>query len=371
VSRRSDPARVAAIASVAWIGLGLFADAVTNPALDWDGRMTWLAHARYIRSERSVDASTLREERWYVIHPRYPALLPVAQVAVQELFGCDDDERAVRPLYAAFYLAVLGILYDAAARRAGPGPAISAVLVSALVPQLSFVRDGGAAGALGDLPLGCFLGAGLVLLSCGARRIGDGLLGGALLGGAVLSKSEGLPLALVALAVTAPRALHGLRAAPSRRRQSGWSVAAAAVGLCALLLASWKSGIADRLGGLFRLDLARAPGRLVALLPPVAREMTDLQSWSGFWLLFGLVALLGASAFRGRGVRPFVLFLALAAAVYLAAYASSVLMVPKLVRFTWNRFLVQLWVPAAVVFACALRVATGPLNSPPAPAPRA
>src|SRR5436305_4416082 len=73
--------------AVAAICLGPLTSALTAPLADWDGRMTWSPLASYLRHEGTVDAVVLRDARWWVLHPRYPPLLPLAQAAVQEAFG--------------------------------------------------------------------------------------------------------------------------------------------------------------------------------------------------------------------------------------------------------------------------------------------
>jgi hypothetical protein len=55
--------------------------------------MTWSPLAAYLRHEGTVDAAVLREDHWWVLHPRYPPLLPLAQVAAQEMFGAGEDDQ--------------------------------------------------------------------------------------------------------------------------------------------------------------------------------------------------------------------------------------------------------------------------------------
>ncbi|HQR66656.1 MAG TPA: hypothetical protein PLB02_04620, partial [Thermoanaerobaculia bacterium] len=119
--RPSVPRRLAVAAAGivgALVAVGAFSTAVSEVTRDWDGQMTWVAAARWIRADHTVNSPVLREERWYVSHPQYPPLLPLAQVAVQEIFSATDDSRVVRPLYAAFFPAFLLLLFDAAERRA-------------------------------------------------------------------------------------------------------------------------------------------------------------------------------------------------------------------------------------------------------------
>ena len=213
---------IACAAVVALVCLGVLADAVANPVKDWDGRMTWCAQARYIRAAGSVDAEVLRDGRWFITHPQYPLLLPVAQVAAQEAFAADRDSHAFRALYAAFFAALLLIVYDGARRWAGRLPAALVVLIAALVPFFTN-GEGGATTTYSDLPLACFYGAALILLLARRARVADALAAGLLLAAAVLTKNEGVPLAAAALVLGAAAPGRGRRlpGGPLRRWRIG------------------------------------------------------------------------------------------------------------------------------------------------------
>ena len=98
---------------------GVLAEAASNPVHDWDGRITWSAQARYIRDAGTVDAEALRNAHWYVSHPQYPLLLPIAQAAALEAFHAGLYSHLQRALYAAFFPALLLVVYDGARRGAG------------------------------------------------------------------------------------------------------------------------------------------------------------------------------------------------------------------------------------------------------------
>jgi len=141
-SKAGGLTRAATVALLTFISLGLFADAVTNPVTGWDGRMIWSAQARYVRAAGTVDAAVLREARWFVSHPRYPLLLPVAQAAVLEIAGADEDSHVFRAVYAMFFPALLLILWDGAVRWAGAPAARLAALVAAGSSAFTFWQDG-------------------------------------------------------------------------------------------------------------------------------------------------------------------------------------------------------------------------------------
>jgi hypothetical protein len=340
--------KIAVLAGVA-VSLGILADTLTHPQMEWDGRMTWSAQARYIRAEGTVDASVLTQPGWYVSHPWYPLLLPVAQAAVLELGHAGDDAPLYRALFALFFPAWLLLLYSGARRWAGRRAAALTCLAAALLPFPAFHRAGGATGAYSDLPLACFYGAGLLLLLKPRPRRLDGLAAGLLLGAAVLTKAEGAPLALAAVAV----------AALSRRRFKAILPAAVPVALAFGLLFSWRAGIPARFESYQEIVswdrfwpdvLARAP----FLLGKIRAEMISIDRWGFFWSVWPLVLLAGWRGLRRR-VTP-ALALAALAPLGIAWIAYTISLDPAyMVRASWSRFLIQASVPLLLLLALALR----------------
>lgn len=408
-SRRRRPPlpALAALAVATVVSLPLLAEALARPVNDWDGRMTWGTQARYIRAAGTVSPPALAEPRWYVSHPHYPVLLPVAQVAVQEVLGAAWDRPLFRPLYVAFFPALLLVLWDSARRWAGPRAAAWTVLAVAVLPFPAFAPDGGAAGAYSDLPLGCFYGAGLALLLHARPGPREGIAVGLLLAAAVLAKREGIYLATWALLLAAAWLLA--RRLVSRQRQrdrpgrspgrkdrasfhlseraggedrnstgappgvparppaaSSRLLRRAAVLPAALLvagaialLASWQAGIPNRYYDDYvesidpiraALDLARrAPG----LLPVLARRMASFKDWGLFWWIVPVVL---AAGWRGLR-RPVVWPLALAAAAPLALAWGAYGLYPAplyLAEVTWERMLLQAGLPLFLLLALAL-----------------
>ncbi|HEV7784393.1 MAG TPA: hypothetical protein VGQ28_03585, partial [Thermoanaerobaculia bacterium] len=229
------------VAVCAAISLAVLCEALTNPVLDWDGWMTWAAQGRYVRHEGTVDPAVLTQKGWYVSHPWYPLLLPVAQVAILETTRADWDDPVFRPFYAAFFPVWLLVIYGGARSLAGRAAAGWTTLAAALLPIPAFEVAGGAVSAYSDLPLACFYGGGLVLLLTPRLRPSGALAAGILLAAAALTKAEGAAFALVALV------LGGIY---SRRRwrQNRGSLALAALPLVLafILLFSWRAGIPER-----------------------------------------------------------------------------------------------------------------------------
>jgi hypothetical protein len=173
----------------------------------------------------------------------------------------------------------------------------------------------------------------------------------------VLSKNEGLPLALAAIALAA--IAQSRRPLERGRRLAAVGAAALAVALAIALLVSWRAGIPNRYdedyGRLLSLDALwpAAVERLPLLLPKIRFEMISLDHWSLFWSVAPVVLLAGWRGLRRRGA----IFLALAALAPLALawIAYSVSLNPAdIVRMTWNRFLLHASVPFLLLFSFAL-----------------
>jgi len=343
-------------AALAFVCLGIFAEAMTNPVGNWDSRMIWSAQAIYLRAEGTVDAEVLRDWRWYIDHPRYPILLPLAQVAVQEGFKAEQDRQLYRALYAALLPAFLLVLGDGARRWAGKVPTALASLAAVSAPALTVWTAGGAASAYSDLPLACFFGAGLVLLLSARRSILDGLAAGLLLGAAVLTKNEGIFLAFSGLL------LGGLGLGWKKHWRRLAAAAVPVVLACALFI-SWKSAIPNRhdekyasffdLGDFWPEVFTRIP----VMAGVIAREMSLQEVWGYFWWMAPAVLLLGWRGWRGRRRAVSVpLLLGFAAPLVIVWGAYTVHSNPVfLAPVTWNRFLVQASLPLFLLLSLSLR----------------
>lgn len=382
VRRASSPARrprrarrvVTAVAVLigAAVSAGLLAEAIAEPLRDWDGRMHWAAQARYIRYEGSVLPLAVTRGQWFINHPRYPVLMPTAQAVVLEALDAGQDEFPFRTMYAAFFPALLMLLYDGARRWAGWLPAAVTVIAACGLWFLTFFVDGGAMGAYSDLPLACFCGAALLLLLRGGpgRTIAaDGVGAGLLLGAAVLTKNEGTILAaavLLAAALPLVRLRRETRPAPRRRLllKGARLCAAAALFLAALaFFLSWRSNIPNRqdenyeefvqLGSLAREAVVRLPFLASRVL---AKTFLGWDHWMGFWWVFAIVLIAGRGVLRGRrGAVTRSLALVGLTPLCVGWGAYSAIEGPSwMIEVTWERFLVQGSVPLLLLFAFAV-----------------
>lgn len=342
------------VAVCAVISLAVLCEALTNPVLDWDGWMTWGAQARYLRHEGTVDPAVLTQKGWYVSHPWYPLLLPVAMVAVLETTHADWDDPVFRPFYAAFFPVWLLVIHGGARVLVGRAAASWTTLAAALLPIPAFEVAGGAVSAYSDLPLACFYGGGLALLLTPRLRHSAGLAAGMLLAAAALAKAEGAAFALVALAV------GGIYSV--RRWHQSWrplALAALPVGLAFVLLFSWRAGIPERFESYEKIVswsflwpgiLTRAP-RIAAA---VRSQMGSFDGWGFFWWAFPLVLIAGWRGLRRRATLP--LALAAAAPLSVGWISYTISLTPEfIVQTSWNRFLIQASVPYLLLLALALR----------------
>jgi hypothetical protein len=383
--RRWRGVAAAAMAAMAAVVAGILVSALSVPLADWDGRMTWGAVAAYMRHEGTVDISALRDVHYFMMVPRYPPLLPVAQAAMQEALGARQDEEDFRAFYVVF-LAVLAVVIQDGARRVAGSAAATLAAMAAVLPPILAYGTGGATSAYSDLPLAALYGAALVWLLLARPRPAAGLAAGCLLAGTVLAKNEGELLAAAALLLAALRLLR-LRPRPRQRQpppagrrraaiathRLGWFAAAAFPAVAAaLLLTAWRADIPDRFDpdyhGALRLTqlLHGAVARLPQIVPEILRQTFGGSTWLGFWAIYAAVLLAGVAALRRRLTRRLLLAGLAPLAIGWAAYAVSeppANLVP-LVSQTWCRFLFQALVPLSLAFACALaqvlRAARGP-----------
>lgn len=352
--------QIVALGIAAVVFLSILAEVFTNPLRDWDGRMTWAAQARYMRAEATVNPAVLTQPGWYLTHSWYPALMPVAQVAVLELLRAGDDEHYFRALYAFFFPVWLLLLYGGARRWTSRDAAALTTLAAALLPFPAIYRGGGAVSAYSDLPLACFYGAGFLLLLALRPRLSAAVAGGLLLAAAALTKNEGAPLAVWALAVAAlvPTTFAGLPRRRLARRWRPYAMAAGMVLAAVVLLLSWRSGIPDRFESYQEIISWSNfwPGvitRTPLLLAKIRLQMLSLADWGTFWLAAFVVLLGGWRGLRRRVTVP--LLLAAVAPLGIAWIAYSVSLDPaESVRTSWNRFVLQASVPLMILLALAV-----------------
>jgi hypothetical protein len=169
----------------------LFVLAAILPLPDYDGRAFWMMKAKAIAHEGAIDGPFFRGETSYNPRNEYPLLVPLDAAATMIVAG-DLDDRHVRWLYVLF---AVGFALELVRRGGG----VWSAAIFLCLPQILTENDGGVFSAYSDIALGAFVAAAFFELA--ERR--SPLLLGLFASFAILTKNEGLPLALLLLAIGA------------------------------------------------------------------------------------------------------------------------------------------------------------------------
>jgi hypothetical protein len=245
------------VAAGAWL---LIVTAVV-PLDDYDGRAFWLLKAKAIAHERQVDGPFFQQRTSASPRNQYPLLLP-ADAAVLMLADRELDDRHVRWLYACLAIAFALEV----GRRLGPW------FGAALLCLPEIFRAAQTAGS--DVALGAFVAAAFFVIVKGEKPIQLGLW----LSCAVLTKSEGLPLALLLL---------GVGAFVFRMRII---IAAAPLAASTAALWFWRARVAERSDEAhftklvfdWRAHLVSLRGTLAAF----AEQAIAFRNWGVLWIAF-------------------------------------------------------------------------------------
>lgn len=179
----------------------------TRDRLWWDGWAIWSLKARVLFLEGRLPAAMLVPDgRYGFTHPDYPLLLPLAQWWAFEHFGAPDAAAAAF-LGACWSAAVVFSLWLLLRKQVGERLAASASLGLALFwPQYFFASGGTADVVIAFAMLGAVASLHQALSHARPERIWTTVVFICL---GILSKNEGLALALVASIVVSGAILHG------------------------------------------------------------------------------------------------------------------------------------------------------------------
>lgn len=311
---------VAPFVLVAWI-------VTIIPLADYDGRATWMPKAEAIAREGSAQGPFFEGERGLNLHNRYPLLVPL-DVALLMTLGV--------PVRHFFWLIpCAALVWCFGAVREHYGRAASWVVVfAAWLPQVVAKGEGSALSAYVDLTVMAFLGAAVLCGLFSPRWIGPWL---AFL---VLTKNEGIILALIVAAILRWRAL-------------AWPAGAAAV------LWWWRRSVPPAYDEQYEVLVRFLPERLHRLddaLLALARHALDWRDWGLFWIAVLIAGLWTRS-------KPFFVCLATLAA-YALTFTVTSWNIDELASVAADRLLVHLVIPATIAVAALLQFATlGPLRT--------
>jgi len=308
------------------------------PLDDYDGRAFWLLKAKAIAFDRSVDGPFFHLRESWDSRNQYPLLVPI-DAGVLMIAGRDLDDRHVRWLYVLF---AAGFALELR-RRLGAWVAAAFLTLPVIASAAT-----GAPSAYCDIALGAFA-------ACAFFEIVDAvspLRLGMWLSFVVLTKSEGLPLALLLLTI----------AAFVFRKRIGIAIAPFAIAAGALLF--WRTRIPRSDEEPFARLIAGIPHHartFVAYLGGFAREMVAIDRWGIAWI--GVAVALIVLGIR-RQWRPFALVVATIVPM-IVLYAAVVAVSPwdrNVILGLAPRLLTQLVGPALYAYAASVSLLDGMPN---------
>jgi len=313
-----------------------FITAIT-PLSDFDGRAFWVLKAKGIAHERSIDGPFFRGA---TLDPRnhYPILIPLDSAAILGI-AHDLDDRQIRWLYLGLLIALALLVRERIGRLVSPAAGAWCAALLVWIPQFVVEHEGGALSAYNDIALAAFAaGAFFELVSAGSP-----IRFGLWLSFLVLTKSEGLPFALVFLII----------GAFVFRKRIAIPAIAAAVATTALFV--WRARIpAGDEEDILRM-LPTVFGKLHNLGHALAAFPTHMflfARWGIFWIAVVIAAVLAWRVDR-RAARLAIAVIAAMLAVYIGVYIATDWIVSDLIAVTADRLLMHVIAPALMLIALA------------------
>ncbi|HEX3579007.1 MAG TPA: hypothetical protein VHY33_10630 [Thermoanaerobaculia bacterium] len=316
-----------------------FAAAIT-PLNDFDGRAFWALKAKGIAHERSIDGPFFHGGTH---DPRneYPVLIPLDGAVTLSLAHSLDD-RHLRWFYLGILAALALLVRERIGRLASPAAGAWCAALLVWIPQFAVEPEGGALSAYNDIAIAAFAAGAFFELIDQERR--SEIRFGLWLAFLVLTKSEGLPLALVFL---------GIGAFVLRKRIL---TPAVIVVIATAALIIWRLRIpAGDEEDVFRL-LPTIPEKLHRIGVAVAafpRHMLLMPRWGIFWIAVIVAAIVATRIDR----RAWLAIAAIASilAVYTAVYVTTAWIPSELIAVTADRLLMHVIAPSLFLVALATR----------------
>ncbi|HEX3071390.1 MAG TPA: hypothetical protein VHX14_22690 [Thermoanaerobaculia bacterium] len=342
--------------------------AAVTPLNDFDGRAFWVLKAKGIAHERSIDGPFFQGA---TLDPRnqYPILIPIDGAVIFALSHSLDD-RQVRWLYAGLLAALALLVRERIANLISPAIGAWCAALLVWIPQFAIATEGGALSAYNDIAIAAFAaGAFFELVDAVARSrsfaVSRSSIGekdretsqprdlatadyreirfGLWLAFLILTKSEGLPFALVFLVIGA---------FVFRKRIATPAIFAI---IAAVALLVWRGRIPVGDEENFVRMLPTIPEKLDhlrAALTAFPQHMIAFSSWGIFWIA---VIIAGAFAIRvdRRAATIAIAVIVSMLAIYCGVYVATEWVVTDLIAVTANRLLMHLAAPALFLLALA------------------
>jgi len=292
------------------------------PLHDFDGRAFWLLKAKAIAHEHSIAGPFFHNQVVHAPRNQYPLLMPVDAAAAMLVSGSIDDSH-VRWLYLLTFAAFIWVV----ARRIGPWCAA----ILAWLPQFAVASEGGALSAYSDIAIAAFV-------ACAFLEMIDGdspARFSCWLAFLVLTKNEGLPVALILFAI-------GL----TRRR---WWRAAIPLTAAVAALFAWRAGIPKTDEEDYVALLPSFASHLHRVVPAsieFAKHAFDFAAWGAFWIA-AVVALILIAKKEWRAPAT----VGAIALVYIGAYTITQWNLRELIDVSADRLLMHVTGPALFAIA--------------------
>ena len=312
-----------------------FVSAIT-PLNDFDGRAFWVLKAKGIAHERSIDGPFF----YAATRPRnhYPILIPLDGAVILGL-SRDLDDRQLRWLYVGLLAALALLVRERIGQLVSPAAGAWCAALLVWIPQFAVETEGGALSAYNDIAVAAFAAGAFFELLAAESPIRFGLW----LVFLVLTKSEGLPFALVFLMIGT---------FVFRKRITTPAIVTA---IAAVALLIWRMRIPTGDEEDYVRMLPTIPQKLhhlSAALTAFPRHMLNFPSWGLFWIAVVIAAVIAVRVDR-RAALLAIAVIALMLAVYCIVYVSTEWIVSDLIAVTANRLLMHLVAPGIFLLALA------------------
>ena len=316
--------------------VALFIAAAVIPLDDFDGRAFWALKAKGLAHDGAVDGPFFRGEQVNDPRNHYPILIPLDGAVILSIVR-DLDDRHLRWLYLFLFVALVLYVRERIGWLVDPATGAWCAAIVAWIPQLTVAAEGGALSAYSDIAVAAFVAGAVFEMVAAESPLRFGLW----LAFLVLTKSEGLPFAVILLAI----------GVVAFRRRIAVPALLTATATAALLV--WRHRIprGDEEDFIARLPfITENLDRVGPAIGAFIRHMLSFRQWGFFW-----VAVIVAAFIARRSGRLAIAVIVAMLAVYVGTYVATVWTLEDLVRTSANRLLIHFVGPATLLLALAGR----------------
>ncbi len=344
--------------------------AAITPLSDFDGRAFWALKAKGIAHERAIDGPFFRGA---TLDPRnhYPILIPLDGAVILGV-AHDSDDRQLRWLYLGLLAAFALLVRERIGRLVSPAAGAWCAALLVWVPQFAVEPEGSALSAYSDIALAAFAAGAFFelveevlpprdlatsqprdLATSQPRDLATSqprdraIRFGLWLAFLVLTKSEGLPFALVLLVIGA---------FVFRKRIV---IPAITSVIAAFALYVWRARIpAGDEEDILRMlpTVFQKLHHLGDALAAFPAHMSLFPRWGLFWIAVVIAAVLAWRVDR-RAARLAISVILAMLAVYAGVYIATEWVVSDLIAVTADRLLMHVIAPALFLLALGARAA--------------